>query len=104
MKVSREDWERVIEKACDIANATDNEADRMYHVHLEGMMVLLDELEKRYGPQSRILATRADYIQNVSDRRALYENALVLARQANELDEIEEIMDSINRLGHDEHA
>src|SRR4051812_35437029 len=104
MKISREDWERVIEKACDIANATDDEADAMYHVQLEGMMVILDELEKRYGPQSRILSTRADYIEDVSTRRALYEQALDLARRANDVDEIEEILDSINRLGHDEHA
>ena len=102
MKVSREDWERVIEKACDIANGPDD--DPMYDAHLESMMRLLDELENRYGAQSRILATRADYSQSASDRRALYEQALVLARQANDVDEIEEIMDSINRLGNDEHA
>jgi hypothetical protein len=47
MKISRQDWERVIEKACDIANATENEGDPMFGVHLEGMMTLLDELEAK---------------------------------------------------------
>lgn len=67
-------------------------------------MRLLDELEKKYGPQSRILATRADYLESFSERRALYEQSLELARNAQETEEIEEIMDSINQLGREERA
>jgi len=104
MKILRQDWERVVEKACDIANATITDADPMYAVHVEGMMRLLDELEKKYGPQSRILATRADYLESFSERRALYEQSLELARNAQETEEIEEIMDSINQLGREERA
>ena len=70
MKIHRDDWERVLEKACDIANATETEDDPMYEIHLEAMITLLDELESRYGRQSRILATRADYLESASDRRA----------------------------------
>jgi hypothetical protein len=104
MKISREDWERVIEKACDIANATENDGDPMHAVHLEAMMALLDELEAKYGPQSRILATRADYLEGFPERRALYEQALDLAKKADDVEEIEEIMDSINQLGQEEQA
>lgn len=104
MKICRQDWESVIEKACDIANATENDGDPMYAVHVEGMMVLLDELAAKYGPQSRILATRADYLESFSERRALYEQALDLARMAHDMKEIEEIQDSINKLTEEERA
>ena len=104
MKICRKDWKRVIEKACDIANATEDDDDPMYDVHVESLMTLLDELEVKYGPQSRILATRADYIENPSERGTLYAQALDLARKANEADEIEEIMDSINRHSQETHA
>jgi hypothetical protein len=79
VKICRQDWEQVIEKACDIANAAKDEDDPMYEVHVESMMRLLDELEATYGPQSRILATRADYVESSSERRALYVQALDLA-------------------------
>jgi hypothetical protein len=99
MKIRRHDWQRVVEKACDIANATETDADPMHAVHVEGMMRLLDELETKYGPNSRILATRADYLDCLSERRVLYESALELAKNTRDTKEIEEIMDSIDELG-----
>ncbi|MDH5669965.1 MAG: hypothetical protein OEY86_18340 [Nitrospira sp.] len=102
MKISRQDWERVIEKACDIANATESDGDPVYEVHVESMMALLDELTAKYGPQSQILATRADYLESFSERRALYEQALDLAKKAHDMKEIEEIQDSINQLAEEE--
>ena len=104
MRIPRQDWERVIEKGCDIANATERDGDPMYAVHVEALMALLDELEANYGPQSRILATRADYLESLLERRPLYERALDLARKARDIEEIEEIMDSINQLGQEEQA
>jgi len=102
MKIRREDWERVLKKACDIANATETDGDPMYEVHLEGMMTLLDELESRYGRQSQILATRADYLDNASDRRTLYQQALDLASRAGDTEEIKEIKYSLKRLAEEE--
>ena len=104
MKILRQDWERVIEKACDIASATETDGDPMFAVHVGGMMRLLDELEVKYGPQSRILATRADYLDSFSERRTLYEQALALARKAHDTTEIEEIMDSLKELREEEEA
>lgn len=104
MKISRQDWERVIEKACDIANAAENDGDPMYEVHVESMMALLDELAAKYGPQSKILATRADYLESFSNRRALYEQALDLAKKVHDMKEIKEIQDSINQLAEEERA
>jgi len=104
MRIDRQDWDRVIEKACDIANATESDGDPMYPVHVEGMMALLDELAAKYGPQSKILATRADYLESFSERRALYEQALDLAAKDDDLKEIKEIQESINRLTEEERA
>jgi hypothetical protein len=104
MRIPRQDWERVIEKGCDIANATESDGDPMYAVHVEALMALLDELEAKYGPQSRTLATRADYLESLLERRPLYEQALDLARKAHDIEEIEEIMNSINQLGQEEQA
>ena len=104
MKITHQDWERVTEKACDIANSAENDADPMYDVHVESMMALLDELEAKYGPQSRILATRADYLDGFSERRSLYEQALDMARKARDTKEVEEILDSISQLTEEERA
>jgi hypothetical protein len=76
----------------------------MYEVHVEGMMALLDELEAKYGQQSRILATRADYLESFPERRALYEQALDLARKAHDGQAIEEILDSMSELEEEERA
>ncbi len=104
MKISQEDWDRVIEKACDVANATETDSDPMYEVHVEGIMALLDELEAKYGQQSRILATRADYLESFSERRTLHEQALDLARKAHDGQAIEEILDSVSELEEEERA
>lgn len=102
MKISREDWERVMEKACDIANTTEHDRDPMHTVHVEGMMKLLDELEDIYGPQSQILATRADYLNEFSERRALYQKALLLALKNHDTREINEITNSLKDLAKEE--
>jgi hypothetical protein len=104
MNISQEDWERVIEKAATVANATENDNDPTYEIHVEGMMALLDELEAKYGQQSRILATRADYLDSFPERRALYGQALDLARKGHDGKEIEEILGSITELEEEERA
>jgi len=76
----------------------------MYEVHVEGMLALLDELEAKYGQQPRILAMRADYLDSFPERRALYEQALELARKAHDGKEIDEILDSIRELEEEERA
>jgi fructosamine-3-kinase len=104
MKITRQDWEQVMQKACDIANATEDDGDPLFAVHVEGMLTLLDELEAQYGPQSQILATRADYLDDFSERRTLYHRALDLARKNRDTNDIGEIMDSIKQLDEEEKA
>jgi hypothetical protein len=96
--ITKAAWDRVIEKACDVANATRTDDDPMYDVYREQMLELLDELEADFGTQSRILDTRADYIDDPIERRRLYTKALELARTQNDQDEIEVVLQSIRDL------
>ena len=94
-------WNRVIEKACDVANATRTDDDPMYDIYREQMLELLDELEAEFGTQSRILDTRADYIDDPLERRRLCTRALELARAQNDQDEIEVVLQSLRDLEED---
>jgi hypothetical protein len=96
--ISKAAWDRVIEKACDVANATRTDDDPMYDVYHEQMLDMLDELEAEFGTQSRILDTRADYTDDPLERRRLYNKALELARDQNDQDEIEVVLQSLRDL------
>lgn len=89
-------WDRVIEKACDIANATRTHDDPMYEVHRAQMFEILDELEKEFGPNSWILDTRADYVDDPHESRRLRTKALELAMEHGDQEEIDMILRSTN--------
>jgi uncharacterized Fe-S radical SAM superfamily protein PflX len=99
--ITKAAWNRVIEKACDVANATRTDNDPMFDVYREQMLELLDELEAEFGMQSRILDTRADYIDDPLERRRLCTRALELARAQNDQDEIEVVLQSLRDLEED---
>jgi len=100
-RITKAAWDRVIEKACDVANATRADNDPMFDVYREQMLELLDELEAEFGVQSRILDTRADYIDDPLERRRLCTRALELARAQNNQDEIEVVLQSLRDLDED---
>jgi hypothetical protein len=99
--ITKEAWERVIEKACDIANATRTEADPMYDVFREQMLEILDEIEAEFGVHSEILDSRADYLDDPVERRRLYMMALGLAREQKDLDQVEVVLQSLLDLDDD---
>lgn len=99
--ITKAAWDRVIEKACDVANATRTDDDPMYDVYREQMLEILDELEAEFGAQSRILDTRADCIDDPLERRRLCTRALELAREHGNQDEIEVVLQSLRDLEED---
>ena len=99
--ITKAAWDRVIEKACDVANATRIEDDQMYDVYREQMLEILDDLEVEFGTQSRILDTRADYIDDPLERRRLCTKALKLAREQEDQEEIEVVLQSLRDLEED---
>lgn len=100
-KITKAAWDLVIQKACDVANATRTNDNPMYDVYREQMLELLDELEAEFGTQSEILDTRADYIDDPLERRRLCTKALELARAQNDQDEIEVVLQSLHDLDED---
>lgn len=96
--ITKEAWERVLGIACDVANAAVADDDVLYEVHTNRMLELLDELDAEFGEHSRLLDTRADYLDDSDERRALYLRALALAEAAQDREEIETIRESIREL------
>ena len=96
--ITKEAWARVHQKACDIANARLMHDDIMSAVHKTGMLEVLNELEEEYGVHPAILATRADYVESLQERRRLFNEALSLARQRGDAFEVAEILDSLRSL------
>ena len=99
--ITKAAWDRVIEKACDVVNATRTDDDPMYDVYREQMLEILDELEAEFGTHPRILDTRTDYIDDPIERRRLCMRALELARIQKDQDEGEVILQSLCDLEDD---
>jgi len=66
------------------------------------MLELLDHLDATYGPNASLIATRADYTDDVVERRRLYAHALRLAILSGDVTEEAEILDSIADLDSDD--
>ncbi|MFT4176489.1 MAG: hypothetical protein QM627_07515 [Luteolibacter sp.] len=53
--ITKTAWDRVLAKACDVANAAEIDGDPMYEVHRLQMLELIDNLERHFSkPGSRI--------------------------------------------------
>ena len=96
--ITKEAWGRVLQAACDCANAAMADDDVLLEVHHNSMSEILDEMDAEFGEHACLLDTRADYLDNPDERRALYQRALALAEQGQDLDEIEMIRESLREL------
>ncbi len=76
--ISAEDWDRVRELAAEVANATTEDEDEAAEQRRR-VIALLDELEAKYGVLPSILATKAEYSDDVLSGLALLERAFSLA-------------------------
>jgi hypothetical protein len=97
-RLTEQGWKAVHEKACDIANAVLAKDDVMVDVYKCQLFELLEALEYEFGIHSEILATRADFMENVVERRKVYEEALRLAREQKDKIGEEEILDSLRDI------
>ena len=96
--ITKEAWDRVIGKACDAANATETDGDPMYEVYRVQMLEILDDLEDEFGVHARIFDTRADYLDDPLERRRPYMKALELAREQNDQEEVDVVLQSLRDL------
>lgn len=77
--MSREDWAHVHQCAVDIANAALADDDAASQASTSELLQVLERLQDRYGVLPSILATRADYIEDVPSRLTLLEAAYEVA-------------------------
>src|SRR4051812_19878088 len=77
--IKTDDWDRVKDLACQVANASSHGDDEASARYTERLVMLLDEFQEKYGELPSILATKADYIDNTSDRLQLLRRAYELA-------------------------
>ena len=71
--IKDEDWDRVHELAVEIVNASEDE--RLSRVYTQRLLTVLDELEEKYGALPSILATRADYVDDLFESIDLLKRA-----------------------------
>jgi hypothetical protein len=91
------DWDRVHELACEIANAASQEDDVLIESKTEALMCVLNALEVKYGPCSRITATIADYAEE-ERRPAIYRRALSQAKAEDDRENEKMILDSLGDI------
>ncbi len=96
--LTQEAWAHVHEKALEIVNATMRDDEIMAGVYVEQMMEVLDGLEDEFGRHAMLVSTRADFLEDDQERRALYEVALILAKEQGHHEEVELILDSLRGL------
>lgn len=99
--ITKTAWDRVLAKACDVANATEVDSDPMYEVHRGQMLEILDDLEKEFGVYPEILDTRADYLDDPLERRKLYTEALRLARESDNQRMVNVVLESLREFDED---
>ena len=99
---SKKEWSEVHQIACDVANAALMDDDVLVAHHQGRMLELLDYLDATYGSNASLIATRADYTDDVIERRRLYERALGPARRSGDTTEEAEILESLADLDAEE--
>ena len=102
-KIPKDEWARVHEIAIQLVEATNLEDDFLYDSRVEALGRCLDDLETRYGSQSRISATRADYAEE-PEREGLYRVALRMAREEGDLENEALILESLVEIENERKA
>ncbi|MGJ8726617.1 MAG: hypothetical protein ACSHYB_18880 [Roseibacillus sp.] len=96
--ITQEAWSRVTEVACDIINASEAGDDFLVRVHTDKLMVVLDELQAKFGEHPEFYDTRADFLDDPNERMRLYRKALQLAESQGDVESRVEILESISGL------
>lgn len=77
--ILRRDWDRVHELAVEIVNASCGDDEETGDRMTADLLQLLDDLEVAYGPLPSLLATRADYVEDIQRKGQLLHAAYDLA-------------------------
>ena len=77
--ISKEDWDVVHGLAVDVANASMRDDDEATGASRRHLLEYLDFLQEKYGPLPSILATRASYSDDRTEKLDLLTRAYALA-------------------------
>jgi len=92
--ISTHDWDLVHQLALDIVNGDGDECERLK----AALLIYLDKLEAQYGELPTIVATRADYSNNLEQKEHLLCRAYVLAEARQDTQNQLEIAHSLAEL------
>ncbi len=92
--IDTEDWDVVHQFALDIVNSSEDKSDQ----YTDQLLIFLRSLEQKYGELPSILATRADYIDDIIEREKLYKRAYALAEKWNDYQNCVETAHSLSEL------
>jgi hypothetical protein len=84
-RITSRDWQRVQKIASAVADATARDAESDRRSLEKQMLALLDSLERQYGRNSTIVATRADYTDEPARRLRLLRQAYSHAKRASDV-------------------
>ena len=92
--ITSEDWDPVHDFALDIVNGDGDECETLKCA----LLTYLDSLQIKYGELPSILATRADYVNNLEQKEQLLSRAYVLAEARQDIRNQFEIAHSLAEL------
>jgi len=92
--IDTKDWDTVHQLSLNIVNSGEDESNQ----YTDQLLNFLESLEKKYGELPSILATRADYIEDMIQREKLYIRAYTLAEKRNDNQNCLETAHSLSEL------
>lgn len=96
--INTEDWEVVQDYAAKIANAACADDAKTSDIITEKLLRYLECLEAKYGKLPSILATRADYVNDLTQRVKLLEQSYELAKQSDDRENLTLTASSLAQL------
>ncbi len=77
--IQAEEWKKIRDLASAVSRAAKDDNYPLSHIHCRTLIDFLDSLQDKYGPLPRILATKADYMEDDEIRLCLYEKAFEIS-------------------------
>ncbi len=96
--ISAADWDKITELAADIANATSSDDELLISEYTRQILLLLEQMEEKYGALPSILATRADYIDDQFESLRLLTRAFDIAATRKDSKNCTFVASSISRI------
>ena len=96
--LTKDAWDLIKQPAVDLVNAIVAEDTVLEEIHRNTLFDTLDKIEGEFGSHPQLLATRADFLDDYTERKNLYNEALFLVEQTSNQVEVLEIQDSLKEL------